>query len=220
MKSAGYLLLALAVLPAQAQAFDFSLAPDRTRYLADPSYMQAKGELDGESTLGYSNTTEDRYLSDGTLSPKYTANTIKAGQSLTYGITNRINASVSETYMHRSVKDAYPDQTESFNLSGFEDPDLSLRGRVIPQGKAPFYFDVVGGYSPDLFDAKVASLSGNGSAGRGNQAFNGEVIFGREMKSWTTQLGFNATHYGDGKSETAGSTGTNLYSPFWDYSLE
>lgn len=221
MKSAGYLLLALAVVPASAQAFDFNLEPDHTRYLADPSYLPAKGELDGESTIGYSDTTEEHYNSSGVMSRKYTANTLTGAQSLTYGLTKRISVSMSETYAKQTAKDAYSSGgTNKFNFSGFEDPAIGLRGRVVPQGKAPFFIDFVGAYSPDLFEAKAATTTTDGSVGRGNQTFGGEMIIGREMKSWTTQLGYAATLNGERKEQVAGRSGSNVMDAYWSYALE
>lgn len=210
----------MAVLPASAQAFDFSLEPDRTRYLADPSYMQAKGELDGGTIVGYSDTKEERYLADGALSPKLTENTWTTTQNFEYGITNRIRIAISQSYTRQDQKDAYPDNTQSFHASGFENPVFSARGRFIPQNKAPFYLDFGASYSPDLFTAKVASTHDNGTTASGDQEFTSAIHLGREMKSLTTQLTFAAIYFGDGSRELPNSANTRSHEGYWNYGLK
>lgn len=218
MRLSTLLPLCLLAVPVGIQAADFSLAPDRTRYLSDPSYMQAKGELSGSTSLGYSDTTEERYLSDGTLSPKDKMNTWSANQSLQYGITNRIRIAISETYATQDEKATYPNVTNSFHASGFENPVFSARARFIPQVKAPFYLDFGASYSPDLFDAKVASTSSNGTMASGEQSASGAIHLGREMKSLTTQLTYSATYHGEG-NQSLPNGNSRTHAAYWNNAL-
>jgi|GEM_PF-3178245 len=210
--------LCLLAVPAGIQAADFSLAPDRTRYLSDPSYMQAKGELSGNTSFGYTDDTSEHYLSDGTLSPKDKTNGWQGTQALQYGVTNRFRIALSETYKTQDQTDTYPSVSNSFHASGFDNPVLSARLRAIPQIKAPLYLDFGASYSPDLFESKVASTSSDGTTASGEQWGLGAIHLGREMKSWTTQLTYAATYHGQGSSKL--SNGNNrTHAAYWNNAL-
>jgi len=207
---------ALLLLPTLAHAFDWS--EDKTRYLSDPSYLPAKGELDGESSLYYKSSGYDISYSDGSPPTSQRTKSYRGSQSFTYGLTRRIAIGVTESYQHADRTVDSSNGQSKLVFSGLEDPTIHLRGRLIPQSFSPVYVDPYAAYSPDLLADKAANKSTNGTVAQGGQIFTMGLYAGREMKSLTTELGFLSQYEGSRSVDYSnGNTGT--ISSRWTLSL-
>lgn len=206
--------LALTLLPTMAVAAGAPASNGGTRNLSDPTYLPAKGEMDGETTLSYSQQTYDNYDSSDASTQSYTTDSFGALQSFSYGITNRIAVSLEDGYQNQSTK--ISSQSGNYNASGLDNPELSIRGRLIPQSnKSSVFVDLTASYSPDLFDAKQPTSSQSGTVASGNQSAGMGLIVGRRMTNWSTQLGLGAVYNGESKQKVADGSDSWTDSSFW-----
>lgn len=212
-----YVPLTLLLMSSAAQAFD--LDEDSGRHLADPSYLPAQGELDGESTLSYSHNDGSHHLKTGAISPKRKADSDSVTQRFDLGLSDRIRIGVSEEYAREYSTEVYANATDRFDHAGMQDPVFNLRARAVAQSSSPVYLDLEGLYSPNLFPSRVATLGTTGTVARGNQMFGASAFIGREMKALTSQLGLQAQYYGKGESKIAGGTGDREFGSFLSYGL-
>lgn len=217
MSFKGLLFLGAVLSPLSANAFD--LSPASSDNLADPAYIPAAGETDGESVLSLNSLHEKRITPAGTMSPAYDAVSRDIGQSLVYGVTDRFSLSLSDSYRTVHSRDAYPSTTRSFFASGFENPDLQASYRLIEQKTAPVSLDVLADIQPDLFDARAPSTLRGGTVASGGTETGAALRLNRQMKSLTLQLESFADHMGDRKVKEMSDDSTEKYAADWHYGL-
>jgi hypothetical protein len=140
-------LIGLAAFPAPAQAVD--LTPDTTRYLSDPSFLPAEGQIYSETTYSHADRSEDFKFADGFRSEHHSSGTDRYSQTFGYGVTDRLSLSASGSYSDAQDHYSFADGgSSSPRRSDFDNPSFAITYRAIEQTDSPVSVDVKGSYSP------------------------------------------------------------------------
>jgi hypothetical protein len=133
--------------------------------------------------------------------------------------SNHINADAIDQYLAYGVTDDFsvhaqmryePDATRKVNLvggtsqtydsSGFSDPTFGATYRVLDQAVNPVNLDLFATYTPDLIDAKVATMDESGSLSSGGQAGSVGAAIGQEMRDFSIRGSMSAVFNGNRKA--------------------
>ena len=102
---------------------------------------------------------------------------------------------------------------------GWSDPTFGAVYRVLDQRTNPLTLDVGASYSPNVFSAKAASDTDNGTVAPGGQQWTFGGTLGREMRDFTIAGSFDASYLGrrGALNETTGNSVST--SSTWLYTL-
>jgi hypothetical protein len=198
---AKFMIGAAALLfPLQATALDFT--PDATRILTDPNYLPLTGQIYGYT--GYSHTWTDldtfNYVGAQTSSTHIDADAIE--QYLDYGITDDLSVHADMRYEPNATRkvNLAGGTSQTLDSSGFSDPTFGATYRVLDQAVNPVNVDLFATYTPDLIDAKVATLDESGSLSSGGQAGSVGAAIGQEMRDFSIRGSMSAVFNGSRKA--------------------
>jgi len=219
LRSLKYLAAAAILAPFGAQAMDYSLSSDRI--LSDPLYLPLQGQIYGATSYQWASTSENIFNSAGVKTASERINSNPFDQTFEYGITDDLAVSGSIGYNPslktriNPVVGASADRTDE----GWDDPTFGVVYRVLDQRTNPLTLDVAGSYSPNVFRARSASDSDDGTVALGGQEWTVGGTLGREMRDFTIAGTFGANYVGSHGSlnETTGDeVATNAT---WLYAL-
>ncbi len=206
----------LILLPFQVNALD--LTPDASRVISDPAYLPLQGQIYGTTAYTYGEITSDadNNLGVKTGSPK-TRNSLTT-QSFAYGVTDDFTIRVTDSYEF-SKTDTNP--TSGANVlkesDGFTDPTVGATWRALDQKQYPVSFDIIGSYTPDVFNAKSATADNNGTVARGGQEATGGVAISYKTKDFTIYGEGTATYLGSRDSLNESNDVTTNTNSSWQY---
>ncbi len=209
------LALTVSLLPLSAYALD--ITPDATRDLADPSYLPTQGKVQGKTSYQYGKSKWDvRDANDAfVLAADQKTNNIT--QNVAYGITDTVSVSVSDSYGTSTVGRG---ATSERKANGFENPTIGATWRVIDQKTNPVSVDLLASYSPDVFNAKGATETQDGTVARGGYVVGGGTAVSYRTRAFTIYGAGGAVYRGDTETENQ-TTGvkTKLNDSNWNYLL-
>jgi len=210
---------ALAVVPFQAYALDFT--PDPSRVLTDPAYLPLRGQVGGVTGYTYTNTKGHSYDSAGVQSNSSTVKANNESQTVFYGITDAVSVSVSDAYAQRTRE---TDPVSGVGITtaksnGFTNPAISGTVRVLDQKTNPVSLDVFGSYSPDAIDLKQATPTNDGTVSSGDYIASAGGALSYKMHDFTIYGSGSAVYSGDQTvtNQTTGLTTKYGSSAHWDY---
>lgn len=209
-----YMSLAAAVAaPLCAQAQDFT--PTGDRILSDPTYLPLQGQFSGDTAYGYERSDGDVFDATGArmATTSHTQNIVR--QNFAYGLTDALSLNVGIGYgfsgQGRVVTANGVTQT---NENGWEDPRLGATYRLLDQRNHPVSLDIMGEYSPDVFESRNATPTQDGTIARGGSETDLGVGLGRETRFFTLRGVFFDKYFGASTSDnpnTGGTADTNAY---------
>ena len=212
------LLVAIALLPMGAMAFD--LSSDSSRVVSDPSYLPLGAQLFGSTEYSYNQTTSntENYQGAQLFSNKTTTTTII--QVLEYGVTDDFSLRVSGYYQLQGATNNYSSGANTVTTSyGVGDPTFAAIWRVLDQKTQPLNCDLIGAYTADLINAESASSGQFGTVARGGAMAVLGMALSHKTKGFTVYVEGSATYLDsrDVLNQTNGFT-TNFDSS-WQYAV-
>jgi hypothetical protein len=219
LRSLKYLAAATFLVPFAAHAMDYSLSSDRI--LSDPLYLPLQGQFYGSTSYEWASTSEDVFNAAGvkTASERIDANPLN--QLFEYGITDDLAVSAAIGYDPSATTHINPVGGTSTvrTAQGWTDPTFGAIYRVLDQRDNPLTLDVGASYSPNVFSAKTASDTDDGTVALGGQELTFGGTLGREMRDFTIAGTFGASYVGR-RGTLNESTGDDIAtSSTWFYSL-
>ena len=210
-----YMSLAAAVaMPLCAQAQDFTAAGERI--LSDPTYLPLQGQFSGDTGYGYERTDGDNFDATGARSAitRNTQNVIR--QNFAYGLTDALSLNLGIGYgFSGQNRVASADGVTTTDQSGWEDPTLGVTYRLLDQRNHPVSLDIMGEYSPDVFQSRTASASRDGTIARGGPEVDLGVGLGRETRVFTIRGVFFDKYFGASTTFNPNSGGTAETGSYW-----
>jgi hypothetical protein len=218
LRSLKYLAAATFLVPFAAHAMDYDLASDRI--LSDPLYLPLQGQIYSSTSYDWATTTEDVFNAAGVKTASERINANPLNQTFEYGVTDDLALSAAigydpsaATHINRvgGTSTVHTDQ-------GWSDPTFGAIYRVLDQRTNPLTLDVGASYSPNVFSAKTASDTDDGTVALGGQEWTFGGTLGREMRDFTIAGTFGASYLGrrgslnESTSDEIGISSTWLYS--------
>ena len=219
LRSLKYLAAATFLVPFSAHAMDYDLSSDRI--LSDPLYLPLQGQIYGQSSYDWATTSENIFNSTGVKTASERINSNPFSQTFEYGITDDLAVSGEIGYDPSVTTHINPVGGTSTDRTaqGWNDPTFGVVYRVLDQRSNPLTLDLGAGYSPNVFSAKTASDTDDGTVALGGQEWTFGGTLGREMRDFTIAGSFGAAYLGtrSALNETSGDEiGT---SSSWLYTL-
>ena len=214
-----YLAAACLMIPLSAHGEDF--APDASRIVSDPTYLPLQGQIFGSTDYQWRTTTQDVFNAAGTLTKSQRLDSNPLSQAFEYGVTDDFTLRFNMGYdPSATTKTTLADGTTSSRINlGWTDPNFGFTYRVLDQRSNPVSFDLRGSYSPDVFGAKSATVTQDGSVALGAQSFDLGASLGRETRFFTIAAMFDALNVGHRSIENP-LNGANVdINSLWTYSL-
>lgn len=207
-------LAAAVVMPLCAQAQDWT--PSGERILSDPTYLPLQGQFFGDTAYGYERGDGDIFDATGAhaATTRHTQNTIR--QNFAYGLTDALSLNLGIGYGfagHNRVESANGLTTN--DQSGWEDPTLGATYRLLDQRNHPVSLDIMGEYSPDVFQSRNATPSRDGTLARGGSETDLGVGLGRETRIFTIRGVFFDKYFGASSTFNPNSGGTAQTASYW-----
>ena len=206
--------LALLTLPALATAADFT--PDPMRILSDPAYLPYRGQIQGITGFAHERATADVFNYAGILNHSYTTSADSLAQTFAYGVTDDFTLRLAEGYAWRSASNSSTGLSAS--ADGFSNPTLGATWRVLDQRTRAFNWDIAGSFAPNVFNAKGASPTQDGTVARGGTATTLGTAISYETELLTFYAAGHASYLGARDILNANGT-TTSYDSNWQYSV-
>lgn len=213
---AAMLLICGAVLCSTPAAAD-SVSNDND--ITDPSFLLTRHQASEITAYSYALENGDGYNYLGGRDSSFEEKTQTITQYLSYAFTDRLNVTISGAYepTSRTKTTSISGATTDRNDSGFADPTLQAKYRVLTQGASSMNWDIQAAYSPNVFDAESATNGRDGTVARGSQAEALSSYLSHVFNKLTLQLNTQVTHYGAQESESLANGTLNDLDPYWSY---
>jgi hypothetical protein len=209
-----FISAAMVGVPLCALAQD--MAPTGERILSDPTYLPLQGQFFGDTSYGYERSDGDVFDADGAhaAATRRTLNT--ARQNFTYGLTDAfsLNVGIGYGFSGHDRVDSANGSTQT-NDSGWEDPSLGATYRLLDQRNRPVSLDIMGEYSPDVFQSRSATPTRDGTIARGGSETDLGVGLGRETRFFTLRGVFFDKYFATSSTFNPNTGGTAQIASYW-----
>jgi hypothetical protein len=218
-RSFKYLAAATFLVPLSAHAMDYTLTTDRI--VSDPLYLPLQGQIFGDTSYQWTTTSDDVFNSTGVKTESERISSNPLGQTFEYGITDDLAVSGAIGYDPSQSTHINPVSGPSVDRTdqGWTDPTFGVIYRVLDQRDTPLTMDLNASYSPNVFSAKSASDTDEGTVARGGQEWEFGGTLGREMRDFTIAGTFDADYDGRRSALSEASGDEVSTSSTWLYSL-
>ena len=198
----------------------FDIKPDTTRHLADPAFLPRTGQLYGDTELFYGEGSHDVVSPSGAKYSSNAGNGNAIYQKLIYGVTDRISLNASGGHAQgSSFVTWYDGSSAAYHSSGFINPSIGAKYRAIEQSSIPVNLDVSATYSPNMFSARSASNTKDGTEASGGQSGGMGIAVSRQMKSLTVLASAGVTYQGERSSVSMYDNSTSAAGKVWGYNF-
>jgi hypothetical protein len=214
-------LSALLVCGVSANAFADTIPLQTDRILSDPANLPMAGQLLGETSYQFGSGNADVYDSTGARTATVDVHTNTVRQAFSYGLTNDLSVEAALDYAPMDRRQVMGGGTTTdYHSSGFHDPELGVTWRAIDEERAsPFNLDLFAHYGPDIFDAKRATPTIDGTTAYGGSTVSLGTDISRVTPRYTLMGRFAANYLGDRSMEDQATATPVRYGSAWDYEL-
>lgn len=208
----------IVLLSKSAGAASF-VSGDTQEDATDPSFFLKKGQFSETTFYRYGATTADNYNYLGIKTGDFSQNEQNINQALAYGVTDRFMVTVNDTYNPTDITKvtSMSGTTTDRSSSGFTDPVITGKYRVVVQNPSFISWDIFTGYSPNIFSAEAPSPTQDGTVARGSQSEFFGMDINHNYRKLTLQGVAQATYNGTASTLNLSNNDYSSTDAHWSY---